>query len=150
MEPGQDFLLSNRPWMDIPWLVDSDDDNTRAGMKEQKQRFLNATELPILQYDYAMRCLTYAGDFCAKRKLSAPVAVAWHKMKESGMIPRENCVSTFMYTGLDDTMGDTCLEVATFHDLLFPPEKTGYLRQVLDCQGDTAEAERILTTIPTR
>jgi hypothetical protein len=25
-------------------------------------------------------------------------------------------------------MGDTCLEVATFHDLLFPPEKTGYLR----------------------
>jgi hypothetical protein len=151
MKPGQDFLLSNRPWMDIPWLVDSDDDNIRAGMKEQKERFLNATELPILQYDYAMRCLTYAGDFCAKRKVSAPVAVAWYKMKESGMIPRENCVSTFMYIlGLDDTMGDTCLEVATFHDLLFQPnEKTGYLRiKFLIAKGDAAEAERILTTIP--
>lgn len=151
MQLGQDFLLSNRPWMDIPWLVDSDDDNTRAGMKEQKQRFLDATGLPILQYDYAMRCLTYAGDFCAKRKLSAPVAVAWHKMKESGMIPRENCVSTFMYIlGLDDTMSDTCLEVATFHDLLFPPnEKTGYLRiKFLIAKGDAAGAEHILSSIP--
>jgi hypothetical protein len=37
MEPGRDFL--NRPWMDIPWLVDSDDDNANTGMKEQSNAF---------------------------------------------------------------------------------------------------------------
>jgi hypothetical protein len=89
---------------------------------------------PYCSTDYAMRCLTYAGDLC-ETKSYRHLSLWRAQNEESGMI-RENCVSTFMYTGLDDTMGDTCLEVATFHDLLFPPnEKTGYLRQVLDCQG---------------
>jgi hypothetical protein len=42
------------------------------------------------------------------------------------------------------------LEVATFHDLLFPPnEKTGYLRiKSLIAKGDAAGAEKTLSSIP--
>jgi hypothetical protein len=155
MEPIRDYLLSNRVWLDPPaWLLDNNNNNSaRFDLKEQKQRFLNETGLSTPQYDYAMRCLTYTGDVCAKEKLAGPVVVAWHKLKESGMIPRENCVSTFMYIlGLDDNVRaqDTCLEVATFHDLLFPPnEKTGSLRiKMLIAKGDAAGAERILSSLP--
>lgn len=151
----QDYLLSNTAWMELPPSASSSllssSDTFRSDRKEHQQRFMNATGFSPAQYDYAMRCLTYTGDKCAKGKSSAPVLVAWHKMQESGMVPRENCVSAYMYVlGLSEDDRDTCLEVATFHDLLYAPnEKTITLRiKSYITRGDAVGAEGILDSLP--
>lgn len=152
----QDYLLSNKSWLEAPCLLSNDNisssrDNVRREMKAQEQRFLNATSFSTEQYDYAVRCITYAADFCAKRQTAAPAVVAWHKLKESGMIPRENCVSTYMYVlSLSQQDLQVCLQVATFHDVIYTPnEKTMTLRiKSLIAQGDAAAAEQILAALP--
>ena len=65
----------------------------------QKNLIINNNILtnPILQYDYICCCLSYIADICAKQQKSGPCIIAWYKLKQFGIIPRENCISTYMY-----------------------------------------------------
>jgi hypothetical protein len=148
----------------------------RAQLNLQQRTFMETYQWTQAQYDYAVRCFTYMGDFCAKNQTTTtqgggggnPIVVAWHKLKECGMIPKENCISTYMYVlSLEDedkhdnnddnnyyynshSASSVLMEVATFHDLLFPPnEKTVTLRiKSLIAQGNVQEAEAILQSLP--
>jgi hypothetical protein len=148
----KDYILSNRRFLATPSPLTSGG-NMRDDMMAQKLQFLEHFKLSHVQYDFAMRCLVYIGDHCAKRKDPRPVFVAWEKIKEIGLVPRENCISTFMYAlSLDESLNDSLVEVATFHDLFFSPnEKTVTLRiKSLIAKGDAASAEKMLTSIPVR
>lgn len=149
--PAIDFLFSDTVPDGVPeppalTPIDGQDD-FRSRMEQQRRTFQNVTKLSDVQYQYAMRVLTYMGDHCAKRGLAMPLMVAWGKLRHAGMIPRENCISTYMYAlSLGDETELLSGDVASFHDLLFQPsENTVCLRiKGLVGQGRAAEAERLL------
>jgi hypothetical protein len=152
MGPVKDFLLSNRRLVNMPSPL-TRGRAFRGDMQEQKLVFSEKYGWNSKQYDFATRCLVYMGDFCAKRQNPRPIAVAWHKMKEAGMIPRENGITTFMYVLSQDTFCSEALdEVATFHDILYPPnEKSITLRiNSLIAKHDAAGAEDMLASLPVR
>jgi pentatricopeptide repeat protein len=146
-----DYLLSNRPWMESTLSVTDTDGNFRDAAFMQRQKFMNATGFSNQQYEHLTRCLSYAGDISARTQSPASTSVAWYKVKECGLIPRENTVSTYMYAlSLSEESAESCLEVATIHDLLFDPnEKTTTLRiKSLVAKGDAAGAEHLLSSLP--
>lgn len=160
-----DCLLANRAFLPPPPLCcfpneksGAAHDDFRHIMSEQKQHFLNQTGWTEANYNFAMRTLTYMGDYCAKTQSPGPLLVAWHKLKEAGMVPRENCISTYLYvlslwnqnnqtTSLEQE--DISEEVAIFHDLLYEPnEKTATLRiKYLIANGDATGAEELLNAM---
>lgn len=143
MEQVQDYLLCTEPLLDPPPL----NEPFRQILTQQKDLFLNITQFNKEQYEYAGRCCMYMGDWCAKKRLVDTAAVVWRKIRESGLLPREKAVSTYMYI----LAGHDLLEdVAIFHDLLYEPnEKTITLRiKALIDQNKPAEAENILFQLP--
>jgi hypothetical protein len=148
IQEAKAFLLSREIVLSAPSIEDED---FRVKIREQKELFNQTHNLSQSQYEFSMRCLVYMGDHCAKRQSARPIAVAWQKMKESGMIPRENCISTYMYVlSMEDVCSEDVVEVANFHDLFFPPnEKTITLRiKSLIGKKDIAKAEEILASLP--
>lgn len=146
-EPAISYLMLKEHVMDTPALGG---DLVNA-LEDHKVSFLAKTNLTSVQHDYALRVLTYVGDLCAKQQTPAPLTIAWRKVLESGMSPRENSISTYMYAlSLDDSMSNLCGQAATFHDLLFKPnEKTVALRiKSLVGNRDAAGAESLLKTLP--
>ena len=145
--PALQYLTCKEEILEAPVLVGDFDKK----LNEQRDAFMAKTNLTSFQYDYAMKTLAYIGDFCAKRQEPHPVAIAWRKLLESGVFPRENTVSTYMYAlSLDESTSQMCGQAATFHDLLFEPnEKTIALRiKSLIASGDAAGAELLLQTLP--
>lgn len=123
---AMEYLLSQRSFLPAPILTTID---SRDCMNQQKNNFLSATNLTETQHELAMRTLTYLGDHCAKTRTPTPLIVAWQKLNEAGMVPRENCISTYMYALSLSNTTDITTQVATFHDLFYPPnEKTITLR----------------------
>ena len=132
--------------------TDNDTDDTNDTQNQQNYNY-NYYNWTTKQYEYAMRCLTYVGDHCAKQDTSLPIIVAWYKLKYCGMIVKENCISTYMYvlsivnnnttnntntttasstsSTTNDVVDDAIsaltdlvlMEVATAHDLLYPPNE---------------------------
>ena len=102
------------------------------------------------QTDYLERCLGYTADWCAKKKLVVPAAIAWRKLRQTGFVPRENTVSTFLFVFSllpDNEVANAALDdVATFHDACFEPnEKTVFLRiKSLLKSDETQQAENLL------
>lgn len=145
VERAIDFLLCNRSILPSPPIMCVPD--SRESMMEQKVDFLSKANLTETQHEFAMRTLTYLGDHCAKKQMPNPLLVAWHKLKESGMVPRENCISTYMYVlSLDSSSSDIATEVANFHDLFYEPnEKTITLRiKSMIANENAAGAEELL------
>ena len=64
---------------------------------EQRGKFMVETNFTKEQYQLAMRGLTVLGDFCAKRAQGDPLYIAWEKIKEAGMTPRESSMNTYLY-----------------------------------------------------
>lgn len=109
-----------------------------------------------------VRVLAYLGNDCAKKGDGTALITAWKKVKESGALPRDGVLSTFLYalTSNDEGYGkreedrgersaaadDAAQEIATFHDILFrPTEKTVSLRvKALVAKGDAKGAEDLL------
>ena len=139
------YLLDNRSFLPAPTP------DSRVSMNQQKLKFLVGTNLTETQHELAMRVLTYLGDHCAKVRTPSPLIVAWRKLKEAGMVPRENCISTYLYAlSLDNETSATTAEVATFHDLFYEPnEKTITLRiKSMISNNDAAGAEELLGSSP--
>ena len=149
--PVQDYLLSSDPI--LPQSQPISAPNFRNQLKEQHQLFGNTTQWTKEQHDYCQRSIAYTADYCAKHKCVGPAQIAWYKLREIGMLPRENTVSTFMYVlSLDEESEQQkwVEEVATFHDALYEPnEKTISLRiKALIQQKLPLEAENLLFTLP--
>ncbi|CAJ1942526.1 unnamed protein product [Cylindrotheca closterium] len=123
---------------------------TRDQWTTQAADYKEHYNLTKQQFNFCMRVLVYLGDYCAKRRITAPIQVAWEKLKESGIIPAENAFSTYMYIlGTDNACRDSLLEVAKMHDALFAPnEKTVTLRiKTLIAKNEIAQAEEILSSL---
>eukprot|EP00980_Cylindrotheca_fusiformis_P017892 scaffold5682_cov140-Cylindrotheca_fusiformis.AAC.3 len=149
LKEARNALLSRDRLRSIP-SPRRDGEATKEYLAGQKARYMEHYKLTSAQFSYVTRCLVYLGDFCAKQKRAAGIRVAWEKMKESGMLPRENAISTYMYIlGIDDVYSDALVEVATFHDSLFPPnEKTITLRiKSLIGRDEVEEAEKLLSSL---
>ena len=145
--PALQYLTSREQVLEIPDL----DGDFEQILNDQQENFLTKTNLTSIQYDYAVKVLTYMGDFCAKKQQPLPLAIAWRKLLESGKFPRENTISTYMYAlSLDESTSHLCGEAATVHDLLFEPnEKTIVLRiKSLIASGDAVGAELLLQKLP--
>jgi len=56
--------------------------------------------------------LAYMGDYCAKQTISLPLHVAWDKIKEIGMSPRDNTLSAYLYrlSSIEDGNGSDGME----------------------------------------
>lgn len=150
----QAYLISKETLSNIPSLIGTNQREIQDVMADQAVRFRNHYNFTVEQYQFAYRSLVYFGDACAKRGLGPIVVVPWHKLKEAGMIPRENSISTYMYilscTEDTSTYSEALDEVATFHDLLYSPnEKTVFLRmKSLIGKGNVEPAEKILYSLP--
>lgn len=135
----------------------------RTACQERFETFVDSKALNDKpQTEYLQRCLGYMADWCAKKQLKTPAVVAWCKVREVGLVPRENTVSTFLYVvsseddndnGNDNATIDSndflqavTADVATFHDLCYAPnEKTVFLRiKSLIASGDAIAAEQLL------
>lgn len=141
-----EYLLDKRMYLPVPALAGSD---FRTVASVQRENFLAAANMTMAQHGLAMRVLTYMGDKCAKEGTPEPLQVAWYKLREAGMTPRENCISTYMYAmSLSDSPASG--EVAAFHDLLFQPnEKTITLRiKSMIAEQDAAGAKKLLASFP--
>lgn len=142
-----DFIKSRDQLLPIPPFSDE----YESVMTAQNEAFIEHSSLTTDDLQYCTQILYYVGNRSAKANCPAPVAIAWRKLQESGIIPRENCYSTYMYTlGISDEFVDLCAEVAEAHDLLFEPnEKTIALRiKMLMIRGDAASAEKMLKSLP--
>ncbi|KAL7569176.1 hypothetical protein ACA910_017002 [Epithemia clementina (nom. ined.)] len=167
VEPVQKFLLDSGQAIRISEILGAEQDSTtdeqnhavaefRSRMNDRLLAFLKELNFTKEQKNYMDRCLTYIGDRCASMQTGAPLVVAWLKWRHTGSIPRENCVSTYMYAlGLmrqsDDKIIKECMwDVVSLHGLLFPAnEKTATLRiQSLIAQGQPLAAEKLVFSLP--
>lgn len=129
----------------------------RSHMSIRLGSFLNEWNFTKDQKAYMDRCFTYLGDRCAAMQIGEPLVIAWLKWRQSGSMPRENSISTYMYAlGLkmnqmdDDPIRTKCLwDVVSMHGLLFPlNEKTITLRiQSLIAQQRHASAEKLVFSL---
>jgi hypothetical protein len=146
LSPALHYLTSKEHILEPPALDEDFQNNLRA----QKEAFMAKTNLTSIQYGYATKVLAYIGDYCAKRQEPRPLTIAWRKLLESGVLPRENTISTYMYAlALDERTSDLCGQAAMVHDLLFEPnEKTVALRiKGHIASGDAVGAEVLLQTL---
>lgn len=130
-------------------------ENTRLRkmLDTRKTEFLHRTNFTSPQYEAAVRCLANLASYCAKKKIVAPVVIAWQKIKESGTVLKPNLLSTFIYVlGLDEHFSDIALEVATVHDILFgSTENSVFFRiKALVSMRDPSGAEALLGELPVR
>ncbi len=145
-------------------------------LAHQRDLFIKETQLTQGQRQLAHRALTYMGDYCAKTKTSLPLYVAWEKIKESGISPRDHTLSAYLYslTSLESMVDTTTQcnpftsddnsekilisshgkrdisgEVAIYHDRLYQPtENTASIQiKMFIEQGKLKEAERILSSL---
>ena len=150
----QEYLISNSTLSVVPSPMELDAKGVHSAMNQQSKLFQAHYNFTQEQYNYAMRSLTYFGDYCAKNRFGFPVAISWHKLKEAGMIPRENCISAYMYSLSNEEnhpiFHDTLDELAIFHDLVYAPsENTVVLRMKnLIAKNEVASAEAILFSLP--
>ncbi len=153
IEPITNYLCSDQCLLDVVELHELSRNETKERLRQQRERFKELTGFSSTEYDFCSRCLTYLGDVCARKKNPRPLIAAWYKMKECGMLPRENGLSTYMYAlSLDEAFADVSAEVASLHDLLYEPnEKTITLRiKELIFRNDALGAEKILASLPVR
>ena len=69
----------------------------RGEIEKQKASFLEETGLTPEQYEVAEKAVLVLATNCAKRARAAPVEVMWEKIKESGMMPPNDVMSTLLY-----------------------------------------------------
>ena len=161
----EDYLLNNSAILGLPSpsdILSGPRDSMRERLTEQKVAFLQRSCFSLEMYEIYGRCLIYMNDLCAKHQVKAPAVPAWRKLRECGLAPRENAVSTFLYVlslqnddvkaGMNTIYRDTCLDVAIFHDLLYSSnEKTALVRiKGLILEGNPKAAEKVLTTLNTK
>ena len=72
-------------------------DRFRGELEKQKASFLEETGLTLEQYEVAEKAVQVLAANCAKRARAAPVEVMWEKIKESGMMPHKDLMSTILY-----------------------------------------------------
>jgi hypothetical protein len=150
-----------------------------SALQEQSRLFQQRYNFTKQEHEFITRCLVYVGDFCAKPQPQlqnngldrrAPILVSWHKIKEMGWIPRENCFSTYMYilTSAADDNNDLAptndhpshkpssisynnaqLEIFACHGQLYGSnEKTVAIQlKNLIRLGDVSGAEQLLTSL---
>jgi hypothetical protein len=158
----QTCLLNNTaiPGLPSPMDVLSESrDAIRNRLTHQKEVFMQQSRFTPAMYELYGRCLIYMNDLCAKRQVKAPSLPAWLKLRECGLTPRENAISTFLYVlsmqsedlkfGNDVLYRNVSLDVAIFHDLLYSPnEKSALVRiKALILEGDAKSAEKVLATL---
>eukprot|EP00588_Corethron_pennatum_P035749 CAMPEP_0194349284 /NCGR_PEP_ID=MMETSP0171-20130528/107003_1 /TAXON_ID=218684 /ORGANISM="Corethron pennatum, Strain L29A3" /LENGTH=357 /DNA_ID=CAMNT_0039116715 /DNA_START=123 /DNA_END=1196 /DNA_ORIENTATION=- len=86
---------------------------------------------------------------CANYTLHDPLPGAWDRVLESGLVPSERALSTFLFVFHAGSRADRIGEVAAFHDGFYPrSEKYTTLRvKALLAAGDTEGAEVLLDDV---
>jgi hypothetical protein len=66
-------------------------------LKEQHESFVAKTQFSREQMELADRALSVLASNCAKMIKSAPLSIAWEKIKEAGMIPSNDTLNVILY-----------------------------------------------------
>eukprot|EP00957_Ditylum_brightwellii_P125201 9544457-Ditylum_brightwellii.AAC.1 len=145
------------------------EEELRSNIAKSKDTYLTQTQLTPAQYKLALMALTYMGDYCAKKRVSIPLLVAWYIVKDGGMILRDKAYGTYLYvlSSIDRNNNGVSAaplkgeeeeertrvaeEVATIHDILFQPdEKTLSVRvKNMVKRGDEHGAMELLSSVST-
>ena len=66
-------------------------------LMKQRESFSKKTGLLEEQLEIAGRALDILTSLCAKSAKSVPLAIAWEKSKEAGIIPSNDCLNVYLY-----------------------------------------------------
>lgn len=186
---AQSYLIKNRPLPDLnpPHATSSTTTTTtttttmesisfKERLGSQRELFRVHTNLTDGSMQYLEQCLSYFADVCAKHRLPALGLVAWYKLRESGILPRERTLNTYLYlfslekllpveknnkteydmvpdnnsnNNMDSSFADACRDVVSFRDQFFPPTETTLLLRIklLIAEGDAVGAEQVLNSL---
>ena len=61
----------------------------RERIREHKKAFLLHTNFTENTFNYCERCLLYLANLSAKRQTPVPCLIAWYKLRECGIVPRQ-------------------------------------------------------------
>ena len=127
---------------------------TKQKLKDQRELYMEKTNLTQEQHKQATVLLAHLADHCAKTSNPLPLYFAFQAILNAGMIPLSRTLSTYLYVlSLDEDIGtegrDVAAEVAMLHDAIYEPtEKTvSLLVKSFVARGDAAGAEHLLDGI---
>ncbi len=66
-------------------------------LQEQRQSFMEKSGFTNQQYDHAVRAFNILSSRCAKIGSTSSVSIAWEKMKEAGIIPASDAMTSYLY-----------------------------------------------------
>lgn len=69
----------------------------RDDLEKQRIDFIEKLSIDEEAYEFAKLVLTKIGRLCAKRAKSRPLDVAWEKVKESGMLLKNDTLGNYLY-----------------------------------------------------
>ena len=165
LEAAKRFLFSRKRFVD-PAPAPTSKEEFKGYMKVQSDMFMTEAGLNNNQIQLVLRALTYIGDYCAKKGTSAPLHVAWDKVKEAGLSPRDNALGAYLYilsslslgnadddvnSDVDESVSstynpDVAGEVAFYHNMIYKPTENTVSIQIKSLveKGKTDEAETLL------
>ena len=163
LEAAKRFLFSPKRFVD-PSPAPTSKEEFKGYMTLQSDMFMAEAGIDKNQMQLVLRALTYIGDHCAKKGTSAPLHVAWDKVKEAGLSPRGNALSAYLYILSSLPLGnadvnididasanstyniDVAGEVAFYHDMIYKPTESTVSIQIKSLveKGKTEEAEQLL------
>jgi pentatricopeptide repeat protein len=165
---AQSYLTRNRPLSNLHHrfpnatvTTSSPDSNCfKEQLRIQRESFRAQTNLTQdASMHYLEHCLSYFADLCAKHGTPQLGVIAWYKLRESGILPRERTLNTYLYlfalgkqhqqpqnhhpdnsqtTTTEDVFADpmharivdACLDVISFRDQFFPPTENTVLVKI--------------------
>jgi Pentacotripeptide-repeat region of PRORP len=127
-------------------------DVLRNHIYQHRQQFIWAANFSTNAFEYCTRCVVYLGDLCAKKSDHDVAVLAWNKMREMGLIPREVVMVAFIYVLSSDEEHassdrlNASLEAAIMYDTFWKvTEATLTLRvKNLVARGDVEVAEQLI------
>jgi len=141
---------------------------TKKEMKKQMTNqmvlFMESSKLTSDQIQICLRALHYLGDYCAKESRSKPIHVGWYKLKEMGIVPPKNLMTTYLYAlsihnenesypvrGAGNYYNPNNIpeEVATRHDILYDPTENTVTMRVKSLveKSNAAAAEKLIKAL---
>jgi hypothetical protein len=93
----QVFHVSSPPAILNTTTTKNDPEVLRNAIYQHRGQFCTAANFSKNAYDYCSRCLIYMGDLVAKQSDPDVGVLAWKKIREIGLLPREITMATFLY-----------------------------------------------------
>lgn len=87
------------------YIPGTETSNFYSELKVQNENFRNKLNFSKEQFDLVERAFKNLASYCAKNSRSAPLTIAWEKIKEAGIIPSNDTLNVCLYVTSTVTSG---------------------------------------------